>query len=307
MRRYRAFGLRVDSEVPLPSLPASNPGSGDDAGAVDVTVRRASIPTDPSALADGFDPVYEGPDGALVAYRSGETVHWFAEGVGTLRVDAGETVEARPGPSAEDGSLADLVAGPGLRTACRLRGAVVFHASAVAVDGRAVAFLGRSGAGKSTAAAACHAAGHTVASDDAVVVRWCDGVPVVPSGRRVLDVDAPALDALGLDGDGPTWVADGGPWPLSTVYVLADGDEFAAESLTPREATFALLRASDGLYAEDDRDARHRHHEDAARVAGAVDVRRLVRPRSLDELPALAGFVAADARDGDGAADSSST
>lgn len=270
----------------------------------DLRVVREDLPATPEAVDASLARVYENPDGALTAYRTGETVFWFADGAGTLRVDRGERIAASARPGADEEALADLVAGPGLRTAFRLQGDVVVHASAVAVDGRAAAFLGPSGRGKSTAAAACHAAGHEVLADDAIPIRVRDrdGRPEVPPGAPRLDVDRRARDALGLAGDEPVVARDAARRtvrPLAALYLLDDGSEFAIEPVSPRRATFALLRAADGLYEDGDAAALMAHQEAAAGVVEAVPVKRLVRPRSLDRLSDLPAVVADDLARGD--------
>src|SRR5262249_61728973 len=54
----------------------------------------------------------------------------------------------------------------------RLRGVTCLHASAIAVDGRAIALIGPPGAGKSTTAAAFTQQGYPALSED--VVALCD-------------------------------------------------------------------------------------------------------------------------------------
>ena len=61
--------------------------------------------------------------------------------------------------------------GPVLGVLLRLRGTTCLHASAVAIDGQAVAFAGTEGAGKSTTAAAFARVGHSVLSDDVVALK----------------------------------------------------------------------------------------------------------------------------------------
>ncbi len=56
--------------------------------------------------------------------------------------------------------------GPVLGFLLRLRGITCLHASAVAVDGQALAFMGPPGAGKSTTAAAFARRGYPVLTDD---------------------------------------------------------------------------------------------------------------------------------------------
>ena len=64
------------------------------------------------------------------------------------------------------GLLAEFLAGPVLAVLMEQRGAFVLHASAVEIDGAAVAFVAASGGGKSTTAGFFAARGHAVATDD---------------------------------------------------------------------------------------------------------------------------------------------
>lgn len=93
---------------------------------------------------------------------------WPADGSGTVET------RLQPGVSA---SLADVLA-TGLVTAARatVEGHAVLHASAVEVDGQAVAVLGPVGTGKSTVAAMLCAAGARLLTDDVLVLDDADGV-----------------------------------------------------------------------------------------------------------------------------------
>jgi hypothetical protein len=76
-------------------------------------------------------------------------------------------------------------------------GHLVLHASAVQLpDDRVVAFLGKSGRGKSTLAAAMHTRGSRLLSDDCIWLRAVDGrVQLVPgyTGLRLNDDSIPTL------------------------------------------------------------------------------------------------------------------
>ena len=67
-----------------------------------------------------------------------------------------------------DADAASYLAGYVLAFVLRLRGSVPLHASAVAIDGRALLFVGDSWAGKSSTAAAFSILGYPVLADDIV-------------------------------------------------------------------------------------------------------------------------------------------
>ena len=101
-----------------------------------------------------------------------------------------------------------------------LRGRVVLHGSAVAVDGAAVAVIGPSGAGKSTTAAALLDLGAELLSDDVVVVDDSDGrltaLPTEshlrlrprPDAQVAADAAVPATPSGPWATDAPAWTGD---------------------------------------------------------------------------------------------------
>src|SRR6185312_3401168 len=80
-------------------------------------------------------------------------------------------VELRMRSSAPDGMDAIMVGGALLSLLLYLRGQTVLHASAIRLNGRSIAFMGRSGQGKSTLAALMCQAGAELITDDVVAVR----------------------------------------------------------------------------------------------------------------------------------------
>ena len=118
--------------------------------------------------------------------------------VGRFVVHAGEKVEVEREPGATDADVSCFLRGPVAAAQALLRGAIPLHASAVEVGGRAVLIAGRSGVGKSGAAAALALRGHAVLAD-AVTLLAPVIEPLAP--RPVLWPDL--IEHLDLDpGDG---------------------------------------------------------------------------------------------------------
>jgi hypothetical protein len=119
--------------------------------------------------------------------------------MGTILVRKGREIIVDPIPGLEDKVLRLFVLGPALAVLLHQRGRLVLHASAAAIAGEVVAFMGRSGWGKSTAAAALYTRGHSIVADDvtAVQVNTDTGFPVVfPAmcGYRRLRSIAPLVE-----------------------------------------------------------------------------------------------------------------
>lgn len=294
---YAVFGRPVRSAVRLPKL-RPRERVGEPPFGPEIRVRRADLPAAPETLSASVK-VYEDPEGVFTVYETdGGTYYWFYDGVGTLRVRDGREIALSRAPDASEVACRNFLRGPGLRSVLVQRGAVVLHASAVVVDGQAVAFAGPSGQGKSTAAGACVAAGHDLLTDDVLPSSPSEGATTVPPGYPSLSLDARGADELGFDRDGDG-VAVGDrfaetPAPLAAVYLLTDGDAVDIERLATQRAVFALMEASYALYTETDWDSQHRHLDACGRLAADVDVCRLTRPRSFSKLDDLVAAVEAD-------------
>ncbi len=161
-------------------------------------------------------------------------------------------------PYTSDDALVYLV-GPVLSYVLRRRGVLALHASAVVVDGRAVAFVGGGGSGKSTTAAALVARGMPLLTDD-VLALTRDGTDVMawPGGDHLrlwddaaarLAGDAERLPLLTPSWDKRAFVASShgaslSPTavPLGAVLLLGDReDRDDAPFVTPAAGTQAFL------------------------------------------------------------------
>jgi hypothetical protein len=192
---------------------------------------------------------------------------------------------------------ATFLLGPVLGMLLRLRGVTCLHASAVAFDNHAVAFMGDEGAGKSTTAAAFARRGHPVLSDDIVAIVERDGafhvmpaypyLSLWPDSVKMLYGPEKRLPAFSSDWDKRVLsLAENRlgfqekSLPLGAIFILAErGSDSAAPVLempTPREGLVALIANS---YATGIQDTVMRAQEFAllGRILTSVPVRR-VRP-----------------------------
>jgi hypothetical protein len=140
---------------------------------------------------------------------------------------------------------------------CHQRGMLPLHASAIATPQGAVAFLGNSGAGKSSIAAFLARRGHTILADDICLID-----PAAARDRRVLPVAlwlklwSATLDAIGESRHGLSRIFSDDekyrytlqqpdtPTALAELIVLEraeDQPEIRFERLTPVHALHAVL------------------------------------------------------------------
>ena len=202
-RRHAAFGLslRIDSRISVPGL-----GSG-----VGVAVSELSsrVWLDAGGLRRRWEDISEPPIRVreiCVGERLLRAID-FAEPAGYLLWvrDYGRVLISPDGlellcePDPTNADWASVVSAQALPLAATLRGLKVMHASGVVLDGMAVLFMGQSGAGKSSLAAALVNAGGRLLSDDAVALELCDGVPIAHAGSVALQLRTAEDERLSPD------------------------------------------------------------------------------------------------------------
>jgi hypothetical protein len=188
------------------------------------------------------------------------------------------------------------------------------HGACVAMDGKAVAFVGECGYGKSTLAAALLARGHRLVTDDLIALEMrkdvCIAHPGLPRlklfpsvARRLFGTAAPG--AAMIHGTSKRILALGPnqsvrrPVPLAAIYVLEKPDRrrpvVAAriDGLSRRDAFLEIVRAAFNL-AVLDRERYANQFLFASRLASSVPIRRLTYRRDFTMLPAACDALLAD-------------
>ncbi len=313
MPEYALYGLVIRSDRALEGL--DNAPSD---AAVDVDIVLGGARGDATRWRDAAlyyeEPAGSGEPPSVVVRRDPALGFWFCYADGTEFVLDRQATTIR-GWWADASSIEDTATyllGPVLGFALRLRGVLALHASAVLIDGYAVALLGPSGAGKSTTAAALARAGVPAVSDDVVAVRVVDGVPTAyPSYRMLRLWDESERMLFGTVGQlpllTPTWdkraLALGAehpfhqaPAPLGDLFILAarsDDDRApVVEAMHPREAFLALLANTYANYLLDD-EMRAQEMRLLEAVLRGRRVRRLVPHSDPARLAALVSRVRA--------------
>ena len=226
------------------------------------------------------------------------------KGVGRFLVEGGRRVLVDRDPLAADADLWDYIIGNVLGAILHQRGALPLHASAVAKDGRGAIFMGQSGLGKTTLAAAFRQRGYLVIADDISVVEMSDqgrvllrsgfpqlrlcpdvalklGVTAVDSGRKSAEVHK--LDLL-CSGQ-----FSASALPLAAIYLLKEtsGEQVLLKPLTGRDKLMALIDNTYGLALVQGQKRRQDHFGQCEALARASSVICIQRPRIpflLDEL-----------------------
>jgi hypothetical protein len=238
---YHVFGLRVQSEIELPELVAVDRGEP-----ADVTIKFGKFPPVAGERYRGFVAM---PDGAMLEVRN--TARYL--------IRNGREIVVDPDPDGSERHVRLYLLGSAFGALLHQRRLLPLHANSIEIAGRAVAFMGHSGAGKSTMAAWFHDRGFEVLADDVCVVTFDDGLPMAQPGIPRLRMWRDALEASGRSAEAyqlafddaekynvPTRAANEvRPAQLGAIYLLrkaeANPREPLIEPLSGIEALDALV------------------------------------------------------------------
>ena len=289
---YKAFGLIIESDMVIPEFITA-----DRQDPIDVTVQAGSVP---EVLENGKRK------GVCFETAPGEFL-FFLEGVGRFLAAGGNKIIYRADADATEDDLRVFLLGSVFGAILQQRGLFPIHASAIEHNGEAVAFMGPSGNGKSTTAAAFLKKGYRLLTDDVCAIQLVDGKPVVvpgyPQGKLWLD----SLNSLELSPDDYEPIRNkvlkravpvrekfcDEPRPLKRIYQLLknDGNTIEKERIPVADTFLPLGRNSyrgqflEGMAVAGD------HFLCVAAIANQVPVVRLKRNRDerieIDALVAL--------------------
>jgi hypothetical protein len=208
---------------------------------------------------------------------------------------------------------ATYLLGPVMGFVLLLRGLVCLHASAIVVNGAAVAFVGPAGSGKSTTAAAFAARDFSVLAEDVVtlddrgdsfLVRpaypcirlWPSSATCLYGSPSALPPLTPNWDKCYLDLTEPGRF-ECEPRRLSAIYLLDErSDDAQAPFVQPVDATAAMISLVANTYATKllDKHMRAREFELLSRVLEHVPLRRVTPHGDMSRLGELCDSLLSD-------------
>jgi len=195
-----------------------------------------------------------------------------------------------------------------------LRGLVCLHASAIVVDGEAIALVGPAGAGKSTTAAAFAARGFSVLAEDVVtlddrgdifMVRpaypcirlWPASAATLYGSRSALPPLTPNWDKLYLDLTQRSGQFENEPRRLAAIYLLDersdDPEAPFVHSLDPAGGMISLIANTYGTKLLD-KHMRAREFALLSRLSRHVPLRRVTPHADPAAIPKLCDLLVAD-------------
>lgn len=286
MYSYRAYGLGIYSEFPLFDLPVQ-------AVAQDVTIFRGRIES---------VTTYTGTKYPYLKLDLREAV-FAVEGIGRYQVSDGCRIVVDPDIGAEETQVTSYLLGNALALLLYQRKRLMLHACVVSINQKAVAFLGDSGAGKSSIAAAFIVKGHNLLVDDLASVDMDAGIFWVDPGFPFIKLSSDALNLFPSNPEQLVYIdeiEDKALYrienqinslrvPLQHVFIIKRGEEVVLEPLNLQQALVELVRFS--IPPSMVKLNHVAHFERLVEMVKGVLVHGLRRPESLSHLPRLVSSV----------------
>jgi hypothetical protein len=286
---YMAYGLGIHSELALPELlPGEN--------SADVVIRLGTVENNPA------QPITT----QYAFWAKGEDVYLLWKDVGTFLIRGGREIIIEALPGVEERVIRLFLLGAVLAVLLHQRGILVLHASVVVVNGKVIAFLGEKGWGKSTLAAALHARGHLLVSDDLLAMDLNGtGTPLVRPGFPQFKLWPDAISSVGGDPETlprlhPEFEKRASPvtynflqfpLPLRHIFILGESPTLETESIQPQMALAEVLRHSHAVRFLKSLGATTAHFRQCVSLVNSASICRLKRPYSLAILPELTRLV----------------
>lgn len=285
---YSAYGLRIKSFMSLPELlPATELEW-------DISIEVGSTDCIPVEVLGKQWYLKITPTQAVL-YLPGLVTFVVCEGVRIL-IDAA--------PDADEDLVRAYLVGMVMGIVLFQRGLSVLHASAVEVDGCSVAFMGNSGQGKSSLAAALQRHGYPLRNDDVTPVSLNGDLAIAYPGFPQMKLSSESAAALGYSPDllfelnsleqkrgyRVTDRFTQTPLPLRCIYLLERGDDMQVTGpLNPSEALMELVHQS--WPTRLGQPGGSHHFLQCCDLVKRVPFYRLHRSDDLSRLPDLAQFV----------------
>jgi len=316
---YRVYGLSFRSNRLIPGLQSSPPSDRCDLEVMleyPVAELRRKKPLPYITRYVSWEAADDGVPQLIVQQSTDQTLYYwvYRDGTEFLLDHRGSRIWAQWPPGETIENMATYLLGPILGFVLRLRGVTCLHASAIAVRGEAIAFLGAAGAGKSTTAAVFATLGHPVLSDDVVALKdrgssffiqpgypglrlWPESVNALYGSPEVLPRLTPTWDKRYLNLTKKGYRFQRQPLPLAGIYILGERSSDPSAPLigtVPAQAGLITLVGNSYVNYLLDRRMRADEFEVLGRLVKHVRLRRVVARADSANLSKLCDLILDD-------------
>jgi hypothetical protein len=224
--------------------------------------------------------------------------------------ESGCKIIVEPAPGIDNDVLRPYILGPMFAILLRQRRLFILHASSIAINGEAIAFLGHSGWGKSTLANAFYNQGYSLLTDDVMAIQVEGNVPIafpsypyvrlLPDSATFLGYDFKSLVPIHSRAPKRNNSLMRGfqqkPLPLKRLYVLENiaRSQNTIEKLQLQQSLVELIRHSRVMNMLTTQEFMSSHLHQCAELLKKIPVLRLKRQHSLTVLPDIVKLVEED-------------
>lgn len=220
---YTAFGLHIDSVIPLPELPQCS-----------AKVNYSDIVIELSDLTPLWNELAE-PNRFCIVKE--QTVLFQAPKVATYLIENGNKIIVSPMDGANEAQIRLFILGSCMGALLLQRKIMPLHGSAIAINGKAYAIIGDSGAGKSTLASAFLNKGCKLISDDVIPVSLNEqNIPIVKPAYPQQKLWQESLDAFAMTSNEYQPIFD-----RETKFTIPVKSKFSVDSM-PLAGIFELVK-----------------------------------------------------------------
>lgn len=286
-----AYGFKINSELPL--LNKINVKGKDPELYCDISVRKKKLDSQ----------FYKS-----VNINSELEVYGELPNVGKFLIQNGNKIFVDLEPDVDKNILSAVIFGTVMSVILQQKGYLVLHASCVKLGDKTIAFLGHSGAGKSTICSAFHAQGYQVLTDDVMAIDIKENnflvIPSVPEVK--LYADSASKTNLNEGKQSPFHLSTGKkvyqleqnfatePAKLSKLYVLGRGGQNEISEIAPQNQFIELMRNTRAANSLRSQDLELSHFQKSMALAQNVPISLLKRKLSLEGLPKVIELIKQD-------------
>ncbi|MEB3100764.1 HPr kinase/phosphorylase [Ferviditalea candida] len=296
---YEAFGFRISSDIPLPELSPS--------------VNQEDNPVDIEVVIDNTPKPFDQPPYEFVVEK--DVIMVEMPDTAIFSILEGKRIVCTPRSGADEALIRLYILGTCMGSLLLQRRILPLHGSAVAIGGKAYAFIGDSGAGKSTLASAFMSRGYQLLSDDVIAVSFSGGVPLVIPSYPQQKLWQDSLNSFGMEisqylsifGRETKYSVPvsakfhSSPLPLAGVFELVkgDGEQIGIEPVHKLERLQMLFVHTYRSFLIPRMELMEWHFNTSASLANRIELFRLRRNMDGFSAPQLASIIL-DAINSDG-------
>jgi hypothetical protein len=323
MFHYFAYGMQIESNVPiLPLLPGAGGRLGSCLQVImghlpEWLLPSSTVKCEPWYISHFLDDLGQPALRVWLVDRDKYFYFHYTDGTEFILSQDGSEVWAKWTPDSTIEDTLTYLLGPIFGVVLRLRNTTCLHASAVLIGERVAVFIGKSGAGKSTTAAAFAQQGYPVLSDDVVALidrgdafwvqpayprirLWKESVAALYDSPDALPRIVPTnltWDKQYLDLNQPDYYFPSTAAPLGVIYLIGERSlELTAPRIEVMTAQKQLISLLGNTYASRfiNKAMRSQEFEILSRLAKEIPVRQITPHGDIGRLPQMLDTVLAD-------------